>query len=553
MTRLGCFEYSLSDPNKTDLVLVSVRDTRTNFVVRTALPNSGKQTASIMAFAGARYSRSALSAEGLFEEIKGASKSANEKLSAIFKNYGHSSVADMAQMFAYIENVPDLYAAKFYYETAVGGGQQRSTRYQDFGSIGTADLDAFLAGAERPSDYAALDRAFQDLQQYSLEKYAHYKEELTRCYTEVYKPDPDSKANASALQARVFDSARYFLLAGANNRTSLAYITSAREWARMISVFKSSADKMLNCLGEQLEALFAPDEKLAAEIGYVPEAPDLIRYTSGDETFASNLRALKTYLREIGFDQLSWVNTTAGYTAPDVHVLDEKLSGGLKAVAQNIATLYPRCSPEALMAWLEGLPVGKKHDLSGLVFLHFDHHRQMTNQYRVNCSTFVVDSSYAEARDLLRHRAWGRFIPMLSIEGNYEAALDFGYTLPLYLTENAKFARVRGEFEQDLNEYYKRLRSFVAMTENVSWFPRNLLLHLLPFGNIAQMWMHASPKEISYMTRLRVRPGGHINYRMLAYDIAERIALQDPFLAALGFEDSKKPSALSREEFFDRS
>ena len=94
------FTFTVSDPDETDLVLVSVHDSRTNYTVRTALPNSGKQTASIMAFAGARYSRASISAYELFKEIKDAKKSANEKLATIFRSYGHASVADMAQLFA---------------------------------------------------------------------------------------------------------------------------------------------------------------------------------------------------------------------------------------------------------------------------------------------------------------------------------------------------------------------------------------------------------------------------------------------------------------------
>ena len=77
------FKFSISDKDKTDLVIVSVTDSRTGYTVRTALPNSGKQTASIMAFAGARFSRSALSAEELFQEIRQSGSNANEK----FCNY----------------------------------------------------------------------------------------------------------------------------------------------------------------------------------------------------------------------------------------------------------------------------------------------------------------------------------------------------------------------------------------------------------------------------------------------------------------------------------
>ena len=134
------FKFEITTPDETDLVLVSLTDSRTKFVVRTALPNSGKQVASIMAFAGARYSRSDLGAINLFKEIKDAQKSANEKLATIFRQYGHASVADMANLFAYIENVPQTVAWKFFYSTNLGGGQERSTRYQKFDNLFVDDL-----------------------------------------------------------------------------------------------------------------------------------------------------------------------------------------------------------------------------------------------------------------------------------------------------------------------------------------------------------------------------------------------------------------------------
>jgi hypothetical protein len=64
---------------------------------------------------------------------------------------------------------------------------------------------------------------------------------------------------------------------------------------------------------------------------------------------------------------------------------------------------------------------------------------------------------------------------------------------------------------------------------------------------------HASPKEISYMTQLRVRPGGHINYRYLAYELARLGAKSEPLLSSLIPDIITKPDASSREEFIDRS
>ena len=55
------------------------------------------------------------------------------------------------------------------------------------------------------------------------------------------------------------------------------------------------------------------------------------------------------------------------------------------------------------------------------------------------------------------------------------------------------------------------------------------------------------------MTQLRVRPGGHINYRYLAYELARLGANSDPLLSALIPSHLTQPDPVSREEFIDRS
>jgi thymidylate synthase ThyX len=360
MTLPSYFNFSISNPDETDLVLVSLHDSRTNYTVRTALPNSGKQTASIMAFAGARYSRASITAEELFKEIKEAKKSANEKLATIFKNYGHASVADMAQLFAYIENLPQIYACKFYNESSIGGGQERSTRYQDFSGAVIDPLAQNLETSQikqiQDSEvYKSISQKYEDLQKLALGNYRKHVEILTKKFTEVYQVDQNDKKQAGALAARVFDSARYFLPSGACNRTSICWITSAREWARIISQLKSYKDRNLNCLGEQLETLFAPDAEVAESIGYCPEAPDLIRYTSADETTSTTLSELQKKLDEIQFASIAKYNDKFSFQSVDVDLISKNFSPGLKVVAQNILSLYPNVNEKWLLNWLESL------------------------------------------------------------------------------------------------------------------------------------------------------------------------------------------------------
>lgn len=546
------FQFSISDPDNTDLVIVSVKDTRTGYAVRTALPNSGKQTASIMAFAGARFSRSSLSAEELFQEIRKAGSNANEKLANIFRNYGHSSVADMAQLFAYIEQIPDHYSTIFFNETSVGGGQQRSTRYQDFGNSKPLGLDS-LGVDETVDNYEKINQKLLDLQQYSLEKYKYYQEKLTIEYTRVYNIDENNKSETGALTARVFDSTRYFLPSGLMNKTSLAYITSAREWARLISVFKASNEYNLVCLGEQLEILFAPEESIANQIRYTPEAPDLIRHTEADFITRDNLDSLHKYFHEeLKIESKLEFIQEITYQPLKVELLDLKLSSGAKILFQHLLTIYPHASINSILEFISNLDEQQELTISKILFQNFNHHKQMGNLFRVNTHSFVLTCSNSELRDLNRHRAWGRYIPALNTI-NYQANLYTGYTLPLYLTDNSNLSEIRRQFENDLQSYYSQLQEFIALTSQHTWFPQYIYTQLLPFAHIFTSIFHASPKEISYMTQLRVRPGGHINYRYLAYEIANLGANSEILLKAMLPDNILKPDPCSREEFIDRS
>lgn len=77
------------------------------------------------------------------------------------------------------------------------------------------------------------------------------------------------------------------------------------------------------------------------------------------------------------------------------------------------------------------------------------------------------------------------------------------------------------------------------------------MLNLLPLAHQVDIWMHGDPKQALYLTTQRVRPGGHINYRALAYEANQLLAASDPYLAAIQLE--QRPNPASRDEFFDRS
>jgi len=121
------------------------------------------------------------------------------------------------------------------------------------------------------------------------------------------------------------------------------------------------------------------------------------------------------------------------------------------------------------------------------------------------------------------------------------------------LTDIPAFADYKTVYERDLVSYYTKLQEFLEKVSATyhDTIDYAFVLNLLPLAHRVDLWMHGDPKQAAYFTMQRSRPGGHINYRALAYEANQLLALYDPYLSAMRL--SKKPDPSSREEFFDRS
>lgn len=550
MLRDGFFEYEITNEG-IDVTLVSVTDTRTGVVVRTPLASNGIPYASIQAFAGARFSRSQDSVYEIMKEIHEAESSADQKLATIFRAYGHASVADMSIMMAYMENVPKYFDAKFFYETSLGGGQGRSSRYQDYSTSKLKPLNTIIAGWEPIDSDGHLNAEWSKLQQLSIDFYSSWKERLHEAFIQEYGINREDRKELSALTARVFDCARYFLIAGGYMETSLAWTTSAREWGRLIALFKSESDSNMVCLGEQLEALFSPSSDIAEQLGYTPEAAELIRYTDADTTTQEVFDTLQRELTALGWEYTPYEFDAAHYR---VILWEHELGNvdpALKSILQAMWTCYPDMDWRAAYSWLEQLHDEHKIRLTKLCTESFTHHKQMGNQFRTNELSYYIEGSLAEIIDLNRHRAWGRFWPAFSTQSP-ESIMNYGFVIPAYFEEGQKLAGLREEFEQDMTTLYESIQAFLDMLASSNeHVPQTFVYQLLPLGHKMPIMMHASLKELSYMSQLRTRPGGHINYRLIAWELVQKAKDWSPWLA--GMDIGARPDPSSRTELLDRS
>src|ERR1700678_2404594 len=110
----------------------------------------------VLAYAMAKYSRSALSMKESLREI--STQRAEHFLNTFYFQYGHRSIADLAHVAFAIERL-SLLAAIILVDEQRWDGQERSTRYQNFQKSGWY-LPSFSSGGAACKDVPGCIEAF---------------------------------------------------------------------------------------------------------------------------------------------------------------------------------------------------------------------------------------------------------------------------------------------------------------------------------------------------------------------------------------------------------
>src|SRR5579862_3736346 len=200
----------------------------------------------ILAFAMAKYSRSALSMRESLSEI--SAQRAEQFLNTFYFQYGHRSIADLAHIAFAVERLSLLAAIVLVDETR-WDGQERSTRYQNFLKSGW-----FFPEFGQDTTSAQL---YAD----TIKKLFDAYERTTAAVLELLRsrvPRPEAlkpEAYERTLKARAFDVARYLLPLATN--TSLGQIVSARTLETQISRLLTSEFAEVRALGERLKSAAA--------------------------------------------------------------------------------------------------------------------------------------------------------------------------------------------------------------------------------------------------------------------------------------------------------
>ncbi len=546
------YTWSVFSEEDTGLRLVKLKDETTGIAVSTPLANPEKRTASHIAWAGARHSRAPGTSEEIMHEMREKGINPDQKLEETFKNYGHASVADMARISVHVDECPMHVPFTLFNLGEINSGQEKSTRYQKkFGKSVLHSLKNYLPQAH------VLEQEYQELGTLSLQLFSEQQKQLGERYRSFYHPE--DKNQETSLQSRVLDTIRFYLLMGQS--TGFVFETSARDWSRKIGDLKASPLDLYRSLAQQLEMLLAPSPEIETQLGFKAEAPSLIRHTEANLTTQKNLAQLKTYLQTTNlFPQVPCTTTFQKFQQQHVELIPNTYSPAEKMVAQYVLSIFPGLHYHSLLNWIQHTTPETKQRISTIIFSEHTHKTELTQLARTTGISYVVEAALGEQRDFNRQRGHGRFIQhfpqTFGLPVTHDVAdqiLATGYCLPLYLTDIPAFHDERTAFEKGLQRYYDRLFAFVEKVRGMYGkdVDHSFALNLLPLAHRAHLWMHADPKQADYFTKLRVRPGGHINYRALAYDINTLVAASDPFLSATKI--IQKPDPANRDEFFSRA
>jgi thymidylate synthase ThyX len=496
--------------------VASILNEDTNIKVTTLVPNPEIQFASISSYLGARYSRSSSDVKSILKGIEEKQIDSDKRLGTIL-SYGHASVADMAEVPIYIENVPMYMAFKLFYMIPTLAGQERSTRYQDF-----TKLNVYFDDTTK--DTIEVKGVYLEYVKECLARVDRVYNKSVETFTNLYRPS--NKEQVTAIQARSFDVARNFIPLGVN--TSLMITTSVRNWANCLTKLLSSSEELNIELGVLIFQLLKGTPTLK-ELGYLPQAPELVKYVS------TNTKSLEEVIIE--HKDTSLLDLVAPTPKP--------ISLRMLAHTTPTSTLLRRMN-------MLGYQLERKSLLNDC-FPGINRHNQAGNILQEGAYTFSGQLDLGSLRDINRHRSLERFIPYLHDDYNTTCIPDITFC-PFRYTQNP-------ELEQFYNKAVaENLNSFEILRDKITneyskGLTRNSNL-LVKLSYVLGMQVHyeigGSIDDWQYFCDLRRRPGGHIEYRIYAQLIADKLVEHDLWLHML-FNDQSKVDALSKEQFYDRS
>jgi thymidylate synthase ThyX len=473
----------------------------------------------VLAYAMAKYSRSALSMKESLREI--SSQRAEQFLNTFYFQYGHRSIADLAHLAFAIERL-SLLAAIVLVDEQRWDGQERSTRYQNFRKSGwympEFGNDASAAGSFRET-VEALFGAYHQVAEGMLES---LKGQVPR--PEEMKPETWERT----LKARAFDVARYLLPLATN--TSLGQIVNARTLETQVSRLLSSEFAEIRQLGETLREAASGAAwnvhgeeltKLQAEIAAldpalgeraaalltreVRTAPTLVKYAAPNEYEMATHRELRQAAAEL----------LAGEPMDSAPAVD--LIGGDETLEVELATtlLYGGCHYpyRQIRRAVDDLSMARRNEIIAMGARHRGKHDELLREFSAGQALrFDILMDIGGFRDMHRHRKCVQVLQGFTGE--------LGYEIPEGLEEAGLVPR----YQQEMDAAHAAFEKLAAAHPQSAQYA-------LPLGTRTRTLFKMDFAEALYISELRSAPQGHFSYRKIAWEMYEAVRQQHPALA----------------------
>jgi thymidylate synthase ThyX len=477
----------------------------------------------VLAYAMAKYSRSALSMKESLKEI--SSQRAEQFLNTFYFQYGHRSIADLAHIAFAIERL-SLLAAISLVDEQRWDGQERSTRYQNFKKSGWY-LPDFGNDAEAAQLYrSSVEQLFSSYHDLAEGMFDSLK-------TQVAKPaEMKQDSYDRTLRARAFDVARYLLPLATN--TSLGQIVNARTLETQVSRLLSSPYGEIRQLGERLRAaatgaawnvhaeelaslqreIAALDPALGAKAEAlltreVKTAPTLVKYAAPNSYEMETRRELRQAVAAL-------MQKEAIATAPVVDLVEreESLEVEIATTLLYGVSHYPY---RQLRSRVAALDAARVNEIIAIGTRHRGKHDELLREFSAGQALrFDILMDIGGFRDMHRHR---RCVQVLQ---GYTTA--HGYDLPEGIAEGG----LQPQYEAAMQAAHA---AHAKLAASAGIEAAQSADYVLPLGTRMRALFKMDFAEALYISELRSQPQGHFSYRRVAWEMYQAVKQQHPALA----------------------
>jgi thymidylate synthase ThyX len=501
----------------------------------------------VLAYAMARYSRSALSMRESLTEI--SAQRAEQFLNTFYFQYGHRSIADLAHIAFAVERL-SLLAAIVLVDEQRWDGQERSTRYQNFLKSGWYFPD-FGRHSEPAQIYTKTIENLFDTYRRTTTAVLEALRRRVPCPVTL-KPED----YARTLKARAFDVARYLLPLATN--TSLGQIVSARTLESQVSRLLSHPAAEVRDLGlklreaatgpawnvnaqpaaafvEMLAALdlaAAPD--LAAEAAHlltreVRTAPTLVKYAQPNDYVTQTQAELTQAATELLRTQ-----PIAASALVDLVERTETLEVELASTLLYSAAHHPYRQIRDLVA---ALPAARVAEIVELGLRHRGRHDEALRAFHAGAALrFDILMDVGGFRDMHRHRRCTQIIQPFTALHGYETPTSGDLAPDINLLAEAN---ILAGYQSAIDAAHAASAQIAASQAPEA---AQSALYLLPLATRIRSLFKMDFAEAQYIIELRSAPAGHFSYRRVAWEMFLALQRQHPSLAAhIRITDFTKP------------